>query len=69
MVSEKRWDAFTWLAVVTPLVVFFTISFLLSEYLYGFQQWREVAPVILGFALFFLIAGVFLRSKFGRLAL
>ncbi|AWR97426.1 hypothetical protein DFR86_07595 [Acidianus sulfidivorans JP7] len=67
--EEKRWDKFTWGVVVGPLLFFFVLSLMLADYLSNFGPWRAVAPVIIGFAIFFFILGVFLRSKFGRLAI
>ncbi|AWS00174.1 hypothetical protein [Metallosphaera hakonensis] len=69
MVSEKRWDTFTWFVIVAPLVGFFIMTLILSEYLNNFAPWRSVVPVILGFGVFFLLVGIFLRTKFGRMAL
>ena len=69
MASEKRWDTFTWFAVVTPLVGFFIMTLILSAYLNQFGPWRSVVPVILGFGIFFLLVGIFLRTKIVRMAL
>ncbi|QKQ99167.1 hypothetical protein GWK48_01055 [Metallosphaera tengchongensis] len=69
MATSKRWDTFTWFAVVVPLAVFFVMTLILALYLNSFSPWRSVVPVLLGFAVFFLILGVFLRTKFGRMAL
>ncbi len=66
--QTKRWDRFTWSVVVGPLAFFFLLTLGLALYLNNFGPWRPVVPVIIGFAIFFFIMGVFLRSKFGRLA-
>ncbi|AEE93833.1 MULTISPECIES: hypothetical protein [Acidianus] len=66
--QTKRWDRFTWTVVVGPLAFFFVLSIGLALYLNNFGPWRAVVPVVIGFAIFFFIMGVFLRSKFGRLA-
>ncbi|ARM76072.1 DUF2207 domain-containing protein [Acidianus manzaensis] len=67
--DSKRWSKFTWGVVIGPLLFFFILSIMLADYLTNFGPWRAVAPVIVGFAIFFFIVGVFLRSKFGRLAI
>ncbi|EZQ02020.1 MULTISPECIES: hypothetical protein [Acidianus] len=67
--NSKKWDRFTWGVVVAPLLVFLVISIGLADYLNEFGPWRAVVPVIIGFAVFFFAIGLFLRSKFGRLAL
>ncbi|BDC19435.1 hypothetical protein [Acidianus sp. HS-5] len=66
--QTKRWDKFTWSVVVGPLAFFFALSLGLALYLNSFGPWRPVVPVVIAFAIFFFIMGVFLRSKFGRLA-
>jgi hypothetical protein len=58
-----------WLIVMLPLLVFFLMTVLISLYLEQFTPWRDVVPVILGFGVFFLVLGYFLRSRFGRMAL
>jgi hypothetical protein len=66
---QDRWDRFIWLIVMLPLLVFFLMTVLISLYLEQFTPWRDVVPVILGFGVFFLVLGYFLRSRFGRMAL
>lgn len=66
--KEKRWDRFTWTVLIGSLVIFFIISIGLALYLDNLRPWRPAVPVIVGFAIFFLLVGIFLRSKFGRLA-
>ncbi|EHP68162.1 MAG: hypothetical protein RXS23_04250 [Metallosphaera yellowstonensis] len=66
---QDRWDRFIWLIVMLPLLVFFLMTVLISLYLEQFTPWRGVVPVILGFGVFFLVLGYFLRSRFGRMAL
>ncbi len=67
--DSKQYKASTWVLLVGSLGIFFVMTVILAEYLENFAPWRPVVPVILGFAVFFLVVGIFLRTKFGRLAL
>lgn len=67
--EDKKCDSFTWGFVIAPLLIFLIISILLADYLNNFGPWKPAVPIIIGFAVFFFLVGLFLRSKFGRLAL
>ncbi len=67
--DSKSYSLSTWVLLVGSLGIFFVMTLILSAYLDNFAPWRPVVPVIIGFAVFFFVVGVFLRTKFGRLAL
>ncbi|WP_080513508.1 hypothetical protein [Saccharolobus islandicus] len=68
-IMKDKYFITTWLLILVPLTVFLIITIWVVDLLFLAPQWRQAIPVVVGFAATFLVLGVFIRGKFGKLVL
>ncbi|QGA54712.1 hypothetical protein GFS03_09075 [Sulfolobus sp. E5-1-F] len=63
---KDKYSITTWILVLVPLIVFLIIPLWVIDLLFIAPQWRQAIPAVIGFAVTFLVLGIFIRGKFGK---
>ncbi|MUN28442.1 hypothetical protein [Sulfuracidifex metallicus] len=66
MYLMEKYSATTWLLLLGPIVAFFALTIWVVYVLYQNPMYRPIAPIALGFAIVFGVAGILWRFKFGK---